>query len=96
MRKRGGELKKVSDLFSKYRERLVAPQSSVVAVFLEVVEDLMGFAVKSERVSYSPGTKTIYLSVPSVLKQEILRNKKDILNHLKGRLGEKSAPKEII
>jgi len=93
---RGGELKKVSDLFSKYREKLIAPQSSVVSALVEVVDDLMGIKIKPEQVDYSTSTRTLHLRLPAVLRQEIQRNKGDILLHLKGRLGERNAPKELV
>lgn len=93
---RGEGTKKISDLFSKYKKRLVAPEASVVSAFVEVVEDLFGFKVPKDKVSYTPTTKTLSLTVGSALKTEIKLREEEVLNHLKGRLGEKNAPRVIL
>lgn len=91
-----GELKKASDLFEKYKARLVAPEGSVVNAFIEVVEDLFGIKLSSSQVKYRPGTKTLSLIGVAPLRQEIKRREREVLDHLKGRLGEKGAPKTIL
>lgn len=93
---RGGELKKVSDLFAKYKNTLRAPQESVESACREVVEDLYAVKLKPEAVSYTPGTRVLHLRTHATIRQELLMHKQEILNHLKGRLGEKSAPKDVI
>jgi hypothetical protein len=94
--KRRGELVKVGDLFSHYRSRIIAPQASVVSVFVEVVADICTITLKLEQVSYKVTSRTIVLHTPSILKHEIMRHKADVLLHCQGRLGVKSAPKEIV
>lgn len=97
MRKKGrGDIVKVSDLFSVYKERLRAPQGSVIQAFQEVVNDVLGVSVPKEQCRYAVATKTLSVSVSGPLKSEILLRKEEILLHLKGRLGEKSAPRSII
>lgn len=91
-----GELKKLSSLFDKYKERLVAPESSVVNAFLEVVNDLWGIELDSSSVSYNPSTKTLVIKGKAALRSEIKRREDEVLMHLKGRLGNKSSPKTII
>lgn len=93
---RGGDIKKVSDLFLKYKERLIAPESSVTNAFVEVVEDLMGVKVSVDRVKYTPSSRTLSLNLPATLKSEIKLNEKEIISHLKGRIGVKNAPKTIL
>ena len=90
-----GEITKVSDLFAKYKTILKAPQGTVVKEFVEVVVDLLGFKIDRKYIKYSVATKTISLTAPSALKQEIALHKEEIALHLKARLGEGSAPKLI-
>ncbi len=97
MRSKGrGEIKKLSDLFEKYKTTLKAPQGTVVDCFREVVEDVVGVPVRKESIKYTVYTKTISVSVSGPLKSEIKLHKDEILSHMKGRLGEQSAPTEII
>ncbi len=97
MRKKGsGEIVKISKLFEVYAKRFVAPEKSVVKVFIETVEDLYGITIKESQCQYRPVTRTVLLTVPGALKSEILLNKKEILVHVTGRLGQKSAPKEVL
>ena len=57
MRKGRGEIKRVSDLFEKYRKTLIAPQKTVIGAFVEVVDDVLGIKLKPESVRYAPGSK---------------------------------------
>ncbi len=88
-----GEIKKVSDLFEKYKRVLKAPQGVVVDAFIEVVSDLVGIEIPKDRISYTIHNKTLTMRISGPLKTEILLKKKEILLHMKGRLGEKNAPK---
>ena len=93
---RGEGIKPLGSLFEKYKQQLVAPQGSVVKSFCELVDELYGFKVEPSKVSYSVYSKTLTLKVSGPLKSELLLRKVEILDHLKGRLGVKSAPKTII
>ena len=93
---RGDGVKKLGDLFAVYKKRLVAPEGSVKSAFVEVVEDLTGLVVDQKKVSYTPYNRTINLSVSGPLKTEIKMRETEILAHLKGRLGEKNAPRHIV
>ena len=64
--------------------------------FREVVRDVLHFELPKEKCSYSVSTKTLKIIHSGPLKSEILLKKKEILLHLKGRLGEKSAPEDIV
>lgn len=90
------ELKKVSSLFDKYKKSLIAPEASVVNVFVEVVEDLLGTNCPKERVRYNPSTKTLSFSGAGVIRGECKVHEMEIITHLRGRLGDKSAPKFIL
>jgi len=97
MRKqRGGEVKKVGDLFDKYKRTLRAPQGIVTDAFIEVVTDLVGIEIPKERISYSVHNKTLTMRISGPLKSEILLKKKEILTHMKGRIGEQSVPKVFL
>ncbi len=91
-----GEVVKVGDLFAKYKNILKAPEASVRKAFVEVVADLLDIAVKESNVSYKPSTRIITLKSGGPLKSELLLHKKEILTHLKGRLGADGAPKDFI
>jgi len=92
-KQRGGDVKKVGDLFDKYKRILKAPQGVVVDSFIEVVSDLVGIEIPKDRIVYTVYNKTLTLRVSGVLKTEIFLKKKEIILHMKGRIGEKSIPK---
>lgn len=96
MRKGSGDIRKLGDLFEKYRQNLKAPQKTVVSAFCEVVEDVLGITIDASKVSYTPHTKTLAVKVGGPLKSEVQLHKEEIIAHMKGRLGEKSAPNEIL
>lgn len=90
------EIKKISSLFEKYKQRLVAPEATVINAFLDVVNDLFGIKCSKDKIRYVPSTKTLSLTGGGPLKSEIKLHEVEILAHLKGRLGEKNSPKCII
>ena len=89
-------MKHIGDLFEKYKKNLKAPQASVVKQVVKVIESVTHLSVQEQQVQYTVGTKTIYIHAPSILKQEILLQKTEILKQLKLELGEQSAPKTIL
>lgn len=93
---RGEGIKKLSNLFDRYKDRLIAPERSVKVGFVEVVRDLYGWEVREDQLAYSPGSQTLTVRVGGPLRNEVLLNKDEILIHLKGRLGVRSAPKNIL
>lgn len=74
----------------------MAPEATVIDAFVEVVKDLLGFDVDKKKVRYSPGSKTLSLVGNGALRSELKLHEKEILNHLTGRLGNKSAPLRIL
>lgn len=93
---RGEGIKNIGTLFERYKNILRAPQGTVVTTFQEVVEDLLGFKIKKEQCSYKVAARTLGLTLPGPLKTEIMLHKEEILAHIRGRLGDKSAPKDIV
>jgi len=95
-KQRGSEVRKIGDLFEKYKHTLRAPQGVVTNAFIEVVTDLIGIEIPKEHISYSVHNKTLTMRIPGPLKTEILLKKKEILTHMKGRIGEQSVPKVFL
>jgi len=95
-KKRGSGITKVSDLFSKYAQLLRAPQGSVIAVFIEVVEEFFHITLEKNQCSYSLHTKTLSLRASGMIKSEITLRKKQILERMAEKLGVKNTPTEIL
>jgi hypothetical protein len=96
MRKGRGEIVKLSTLFEKYTKTLKAPQGIVTDCFREVVFELIKLEIPKVNLTYSVHTKMLSVRVSGPLKSEIQLRKKEILNHMKGRIGTESAPKDIV
>ena len=95
-KERGAPLRQLSDLFTVYKNRLQAPQRSVVQEAVKVVNDVTGFSLQPTQCSYNVKNRTLVISAPSALKQEILLRAPEILTKLEQQLGAKSAPHSII
>lgn len=93
---RGEGIRKISDLFETYKNRFVAPQKAVIDAFIDVVRDVFEVDVRAGDISYTPSTRTLSLRLPGPFKSEVLLKKEEILMHMKGRLGPKNAPRDII
>lgn len=74
----------------------MAPEASVVNAFVEVVEDIIGIACPKNQIRYDPSTRVLSFVGGGVLRGECKIRETEILDHLRGRLGEKSAPKAIL
>lgn len=94
--KRGQGIVHVSDLFKKYAQTLRAPQGIVITAFTEAVKDVCGAVLTKEQCTYTVTTETLSVHASGVIKTEIKLHKKDILNHMKDTIGEKSLPKNIL
>lgn len=96
MVKRRGEIVAIKNLFSKYKNTLIAPQQSVEIEALRVVGELLGLTLKEGQVKYTVSTKTISFQAPSIIKQEIKLKQREILHELKKRLGPKNSPNILL
>ena len=90
------KMKRVGDLFDKYRKRLKAPQSTVEKACASVIKEVSGFDVTAEQITYTVSTRTVFLQVPSLLKSELRFHNKTILNKLEEQLGKEGAPQVIL
>lgn len=86
----------IKTLFDTYKKRFRAPQKTVIKTFQEVAKDLLGVEIDQKNCEYSVSSKTLQIILSGPIKTEILIRKEEIITHMKGRLGEKSAPKEIL
>lgn len=90
------EMKKISSLFERYQKILVPPQASVEKRVAEIICEITTLTVRPDQVSYSVGSKTISLQVPSIVKSELQHHKATILIRLESEMGVKNAPKTIL
>lgn len=90
------KMKRIGDLFEKYKTRLKAPQSTVEKECIKVIAEVTGHQLASGSVSYTVSTRTISLRVPSLLKSEIRFHHQTILKKLEENLGKETAPVVIV
>jgi hypothetical protein len=83
---------RVSDLFGVYKERLRAPQGSVIHEVVEVVYEVTGLQVDKKYFTYNVHTKTIGCTATSMIRTEIRLRQKEITHALADRLGERNVP----
>jgi hypothetical protein len=95
MTKRDGELKQLGSLFALYKDRLKAPQKTVIDATVAVIADATGITLNSARCTYTVSTKTFSSNAPALIRQELARREQELITILQERLGEKSAPKRI-
>lgn len=88
-------MKRLGDLFERYRTRIKAPQASVEKECLLIIKELTQFDLELSQVEYTVSTRTLSLRVPSVLRTEILLKKPEILERFKSHLGADSCPTYI-
>jgi len=88
--------KPLSALFEKYKKTLKAPEATVINTFIEVLDEVLQVSLKASQITFSPSTKLLRIQVGGPIKSEILLHKKELLAHLTGRLGDGSAPKDIL
>ena len=88
-------MKRLGDLFERYRTRIKAPQASVEKECLIIIKELTQFDLQLSQVEYTVSTRTLSLRVPSILRTEILLKKAEILEKLKAHLGADNCPTYI-
>lgn len=89
------KMKKVSDLFSKYKNHFKPPQATIQKEASLAIKRVTNFDIKENQIKYTLSTKTLSLQIPSILKSELKLHYSDILEDLKTTLGEKESPKVI-
>lgn len=90
------KMKKVGDLFERYKTHFKAPQATVEKACVEAIFKVTGYKVDKKYITYTVSTKTINLGVPSVLKSELRFKYKEILEELKNTMGENESPQTIL
>lgn len=86
----------VGALFERYKKILKAPQGTVVREAEALILEIFGVALKESECLYAPQSRVLTFRVHGPLKSEIMMQKQKILQCLKQRLGEKSAPRDIL
>ena len=88
--------KRLGDLFAVYKKRLQAPQRSVVAEACKVINEVVQIEVSPSQCRYETKSRTLVLTTPSALKQEILLHAPEILHTLENRLGAQNTPHAMV
>lgn len=88
-------MKPLRSLFDVYKTRLKPPQASVEAEVIQVLQDVTGYELRPDQVSYTTGSRVVSLQVPSILRTEIIKQKAAILAALSSKLGVTNSPKDI-
>jgi len=83
-------------LLERYKTLLKPPQASVEKECIAVIEEMTGIALKPHQVRYTVSSRTITIKAPSILRSELSFHRTAILEVLKNRLGDTSAPTAII
>ena len=90
------KMKRVGDLFEKYRLKFKAPQATVEQACLEAIKEITGFDLPKGSVKYTVSTRTLALQVPSVMKSELRFHNESIIKKLEKKLGKETVPKTIL
>jgi hypothetical protein len=93
--KRRGELIQLNALFDKYKNHFKPPQQTVVQATVDIIEEVTGLQLDASKCSYTVASRTFSTGAPALIRQEIKMRHGEIVAHLKGRLGEHSAPVQI-
>ncbi|MCA9358604.1 hypothetical protein KC926_00155 [Candidatus Kaiserbacteria bacterium] len=88
-------MKKLGDLFEKYRNHFKAPQASVVKEAVLVIKEVTGFDIPIDKVKYNTNTRALNINMPSIIKSELKFHHQAILSKLSLKLGSDTAPKNI-
>lgn len=88
-------MKRVGDLFEKYRTKFKAPQATVKKECIIIIKEVSGFDIKIEQIEYSVNTRTVSLQISSLLKSELSFHYPQIILLLNQKLGSDVAPKII-
>lgn len=97
MRKERGvkQMQSLNSLLQVYKDRFIPPQASVEKVCAEVISGVTPFTITTDQITYTVHTKTIHLSVPSIVKTELTFYHNIILQELKNRLPKQTVPERI-
>ena len=90
------EVRHVRDLFAVYKNKLRAPEKSVVVVVIAVIDEVVGIQVPVTQCRYNIRTRTISLHTSGVVKDRIRLHTSEILTILESKLGTQSCPHIIM
>lgn len=86
----------IGNLLLRYKKHLKPPQASVEKEAIEVIQEITGFLLKVDQVTYTVSSRTLHLQIPSLLKSELKPQYPNILLTLKSRLTAAHSPTTIL
>lgn len=86
----------LGQLLERYKRLLKPPQASVEKEAISVIAAVSGITLTSTQVRYTPSTRTLAITAPSVIRSELLRITPTLLSQLQNELGAGHAPLHII
>lgn len=90
------KMKRVGDLFEKYKIHFKAPQATVEKACSKAIFKITGIKVSPDNITYTVGTKTLNMQISSLLKSELNFYQQEIIEELRKELGEGSKPEIIL
>ena len=90
------KMKRVGDLFEKYKKQIKPPQASVEKACSVVIKEVTGYTIDIKNITYTVSVRTVYLHIPSLLKSEIKAQHAKIIKKLEEQLGKNTTPKTIL
>lgn len=86
----------LGQLLERYKKILKPPQASVEKEAISVIVAETGITLTATQVRYTPSTRTLAITAPSVIRSELLRVAPTLLSELKNELGAAHTPLHII
>lgn len=94
--KKQKDIQHISNLFLVYKQRLKAPEQSVITEVVGVVKDVTGISISKSNCRYNTHTRTVSLQTSGMVKDQIRFHTPEILTVLEKRLGKQNTPHSIL
>ena len=94
--KKEKDIQHISNLFLVYKQRLKAPEQSVINEVVDVVKEVTGISISKSNCRYNTHTRTISLQTSGMIKNQVQFHVPEILTILEQRLGRKNTPHSIV
>lgn len=94
--KKQKNIQHISNLFLVYKQRLKAPEQSVITEVVGVVKDVTGISISKSNCRYNTHTRTVSLQTSGMVKDQIRFHTPEILTVLEKRLGKQNTPHSIL
>jgi len=94
--KKQKDIQHISNLFLVYKQRLKAPEQSVITEVVGVVKEVTGISISKSNCRYNTHTRTVSLQTSGMVKDQIRFHTPEILTVLEKRLGKQNTPHSIL